>query len=141
MGMISKRLIKDKPKSIFVACIVFGILIMTISVGFAYFEISGPDKEGFETDFATLEEDYGVIGCKFEENNCLYITVKDEVWDAMDKDKKYRYMSELALRSRNILWDRNFVDYPKCPSNVIFQTSAGIVANAPFGDQELRIYR
>jgi hypothetical protein len=141
MGETRKLLSYDKPKSIYVACIVFGILILMISVGFIFYEISGPDKEGLDADFASLEEEYGVIGCAYEANDCFYITVKDEVWDSMNKDEKYRYMSELEWISVNCLWNRNFLDYPKKPWDCIFRTSAGIVASVPSGDQPFRVYR
>jgi len=134
------RLINGSPKTILIAFATFGVLILLFSLGFTYFSSLDPDKEGLDADFAALEEEYGITGCEFE-ISWLKIFVKDEVWDSMDKNKKYQYMGEVARIAKNRLWDRNYLKYPKKPSHCYFFTSVGIVADAPSKDAPYEVFR
>ena len=133
-------LINRSQKTILIAFVTFGLLILLLSLGFAYFSSLDPDKEGLDADFAALEEEYGITGCEFE-ISWLKISVKDEVWDSMDKNKKYQYMGEVARIAKNRLWDRNYLEYPKLPSHFYFYTSVGIVADAPSKDAPYEVFR
>ena len=134
------QLTNRSQKTILFAFAVFGLTILILSLGFAYFSSLDPDKEGLDADFAALEEEYGITGCEFE-ISWLKIFVKDEVWDSMDKNKKYQYMGEVARIAKNRLWDRHYLEYPKKPSHYYFYTSVGIVADAPTGDAMYEVYR